>query len=51
MLLGAEFGNEALETLVGELCAVVRDEHLWYPKPSEHVSFVKKEDVVRGDFR
>ena len=51
MLLGAEFGNEALETLVGELRAVIRDERLWYPKPNEHVSFVKTENIVQGDFR
>ena len=50
MLLGVEFGYEALETLVGELCVVVRDERSWYPELSEHVSFVKMEDIVRGDF-
>ena len=31
MLFGAEFGNKALETLIGELGAVVRDERSWYP--------------------
>ena len=51
MLLSGELGNEVLETLVGELCAIVCDEHSWYPKSSEHVSFVKMEDVVQGDFR
>ena len=51
MLFGAEFGNEALKNLVDALGAVVRDERLWDSKPSEHVSFVKTEKVVRGDFR
>ena len=51
MLFGVEFGNEALKALVGELGSVVRDECLRDPKPSEHVSFVKTQNVVRGDFR
>ena len=51
MLFDVEFDNEALKTLVGELGVIVRDERLWDSKPSEHVSFVKTEKVVRGDFR
>ena len=46
MLLGAEFGDEALETLIGELGFVFSDEHLWYPKPGKYVSFVETEDVM-----
>ena len=45
-MLGAEFGDEALETLVGELGSVVSDEHLWYLESSQHISFVEIEDVV-----
>ena len=45
-MFGAEFGNEALKTLVGELGAVVRDERLWDSKPSEYISFVKAENIV-----
>ena len=51
MLFGAEFGNEALKVLVGELGIIVCDERLQDSKPREHVSFVKMENVVRGDFR
>ena len=50
-MFGAEFGNKALKTLIGELDAVVCDARLWDSNPSEHVSFVKTENVVRGDFR
>ena len=46
MLLGAEFGDEALETLIGELGPIVINECLWYPKSEKHVSFVEIEDVV-----
>ena len=51
MLLGVEFGKEALETLVAELRVVVPGERLWYPKTGEHVSFVETKNVGRGDFR
>ena len=50
MLFGAEFGNEALKALVGELGTVVCDERLRDSKSREHVSFVKMHNVVRGDF-
>ena len=46
MLLGVEFGNEALETLIGELGPVVSDECLWNPKLGKHVSFIETKDVV-----
>ena len=51
MLFGAEFGDEALKALVGELGTVVCDEHLRDPKSSEYVSFSKTQNVVRGNFR
>ena len=50
-MFGAEFGNEALKSLVGELGTIVCDERLRDSKPSKHVSFVKTQDVVRGNFR
>ena len=46
MLFGADFGNEALETLIGELGAVVPDERSWCPKLSKYILFVEMEDVV-----
>ena len=46
MLFGVEFSDEALETLIGELGFVVRDERSQYPKPSKYVSFLETEDVV-----
>ena len=51
MLFGAEFGNEALKALVGELGTVFCDERLRDSKPSKHISFVKTQNIVRGDFR
>ena len=45
-MLGAEFGDEALETLIGVLCPVVSDERLWNPELGKHVSFIKIEDIV-----
>ena len=50
MLLSVEFGDEALETLIGELSHVVSDEHLWNSKSGEHVSLVEMKDVVQSDF-
>ena len=50
MLFGAEFGDEALKALVGELITIVCDERLRDPKLSEYISFVKTQNVVRGNF-
>ena len=51
MLFGAEFGNEALKALVGELGTVICDERLGDSKSSKHVLFVKMQNVVQGDLR
>ena len=46
MFFGAEFDDEALEALVGELGTVICDQRLRDSKSGENVSFVKAEDVM-----
>ena len=46
MFLGAEFGDEVLETLIDELRPVVSDERLWYLESGKYISLVETEDVV-----
>ena len=48
-MFGTEFRNEALKALVSELGTVVCDERPRDSKPSEHFSFVRTQNIVRGD--
>ena len=48
VLLGAELGDEVLETLIGELHPVVGDERLWYLELGKYVSLVKTQDIGKN---
>ncbi|PNX62066.1 hypothetical protein L195_g060974 [Trifolium pratense] len=43
MLLGLQGSEEVLESFVRELCPVVCDDGLWYPKSAEYDAFEETE--------